>query len=327
MPDQILAITIPPGYGPGQNLVVQAPNGQQLQIQIPPGMFGGQQLQVAVPSAPSIPAPPIPPPPGFVPPSRSAAKQNPWGPAGKAVAKNTGIEMRGRASDRRGSGQASTAAPAPSSAYSGGYDDFVNNLEDRPTHVGPDPLAGVRASRGKNVSNDPLGDLLRGDIWQMPPVYEGSEAWLKNLSEKLRRDAFRDDVVEIKALGTPIWDGEITIPTIDALENTSSVPASDGYLHHGEKGAIRSVLKSLEGDATSNVKLRTLRKSLITLPKRLSRPQVEALLRTIDIPMRRADAIDILRERIQPNDAEWADEISKGKATTERIRELCGDGK
>ena len=49
MPDQLLSITIPYGYGPGQQVTIQAPDGQKLSITVPPGCFGGQQIQVAVP--------------------------------------------------------------------------------------------------------------------------------------------------------------------------------------------------------------------------------------------------------------------------------------
>jgi hypothetical protein len=50
-----LAITIPQGYGPGQTLVVQAPDGQQMQVKIPPGMKAGQQLRIAIPPAAAQP--------------------------------------------------------------------------------------------------------------------------------------------------------------------------------------------------------------------------------------------------------------------------------
>ena len=56
MPDQLLSITIPYGYGPGQQVTIQAPDGQKLSITVPPGCFGGTQIQVAVPKA--APAPP-----------------------------------------------------------------------------------------------------------------------------------------------------------------------------------------------------------------------------------------------------------------------------
>ena len=48
----LLAITIPPGMGPGSELIVQAPDGRKMKIVVPPGMRAGQQLQVAMPKAP-----------------------------------------------------------------------------------------------------------------------------------------------------------------------------------------------------------------------------------------------------------------------------------
>ena len=52
--------------------------------------------------------------------------------------------------------------------------------------------------------------------------------------------------------------------------------------------------------------------------------QAEALLRCFAVPMRRAEAADIVYDRLQPSDQEWADELKT--ATTERIKRLCGDG-
>lgn len=68
MADQILAVTIPAGYGPGQQLVVQSPDGQTLQIVIPEGASPGQQIQISyhvTPVAPPIAPPPLPNPPGL----------------------------------------------------------------------------------------------------------------------------------------------------------------------------------------------------------------------------------------------------------------------
>ena len=120
------------------------------------------------------------------------------------------------------------------------------------------------------------------------------------------------------------------MPTIDLLTNTSSVPPSDGRLDYAERSQIRPVLDALEGDATCNAKLALLQASLPRLPSRLTRPQAEALLRTLSIPMRRVNAIHILRDRIPSGGGPagfeaWADEICGQNATTERIRELCGD--
>ena len=46
---QLIAVTIPPGYSSGQPLVVQASDGQKLQVVIPVGMSEGQQFSMCIP--------------------------------------------------------------------------------------------------------------------------------------------------------------------------------------------------------------------------------------------------------------------------------------
>ena len=288
MPDQLLSITIPPGYGPGQTLMVQAPDGQKMQITIPPGLYAGAALQVAVPKASSAPPPPPAPPKPGVQWDRtrlSAAKRAPAPAAAPPVADD--LSPWGPTTDR-----------------------------DR----GPDdPLAGLRRARGADVGHDPLGDLMQGRIWTLPPVYPDTPQYLRELSAKLKASRW-DDHLPPPALAAPIWDDEMKMPTIDLLETTSSVPASHGeprgFRTSGEGRPIASTLNALAGDATCNAKLRVLQAQVGMLPRPLSRAQAEALLRCFAIPMRRADALGILHERIAPADEAWADEIRSGRATT-----------
>lgn len=63
----VVVFTVPPGVHAGQQIVVQAPNGQRVTVQLPPGTQTGQRMQVNVPDSTRAPAPvpaPGPPPPG-----------------------------------------------------------------------------------------------------------------------------------------------------------------------------------------------------------------------------------------------------------------------
>jgi hypothetical protein len=59
------------------------------------------------------------------------------------------------------------------------------------------------------------------------------------------------------------------------------------------------------------------------LPATLSRSQAEAVLRCFDIPMRRIQAVELLRPRLPHSDHAWADAFAQ--ATTGEIRAMCGD--
>ena len=302
---QMLNITVPPGISAGQKLTVQAPDGQMMQIVVPSGAVSGQQLQVQLPKPP-VPKAVAPPPPRNDRLSRAQTR----GPGG-------GIEL---------------TSPSPEDA---GLDVLMGRLRDANVHATESEAHATlkqcfghvgRAFNKLKASNvaqqsvlpsgsadpfgdlsDPLGDLLAGNIFLVPPVYDDHDEWARK--------------VEV-SLGAPVWESELKPPVIDLLE-VSSVPVSSGHLAFPERVVISDVLTVLEGDATSNSKLRLLQEQLSKLPRQLSRAQAEAVLRCFDIPMRRVQALELIRTRLAGADAAWADEIPG--ATSERIRSLCGD--
>ena len=267
MGDQILAITIPPGYGPGQQLVVQAPDGQKLQIIIPPGMTGGQQLQVAVPKAPA--APPAAPSMPRVPPAPSP-------PAGLKQLKK---KAKVAAPEVEMTGALASAATNAKNVAAGDNEKQMDSLmlkarqlnvaryevqealEQAGGHVGQafkalqkisdDKAAQLAATVGDGMSgpkkilrnaqysHDPLGDLLKGDIETLPPIYSDQAQYFRELEKKLRQpvwqvadtgasdnpilrqDIYLDaDATHNKLLTIPIYPDEIVIPKIDILQTS-----------------------------------------------------------------------------------------------------------
>ena len=70
----------------------------------------------------------------------------------------------------------SAFAAAPATAFGGGGGG--GELYERATARSSwDPLASIRAKRGADVSNDPLGDLLAGDTFLIPPIYSGEPSY------------------------------------------------------------------------------------------------------------------------------------------------------
>ena len=41
-----MSVTVPPGFGPGQQLLVSTPQGQNVRVTIPQGMYPGQSFPV-----------------------------------------------------------------------------------------------------------------------------------------------------------------------------------------------------------------------------------------------------------------------------------------
>ena len=301
---QTLNITVPPGISAGQKLTVQAPDGQMMQIVVPPNTFSGQQLQVQLPkSLPKAATPPAP----------QEAKHKLRDRMSRSLTR--GIELTSpTVDDSRLETLMGWLRDANVQANESEAHAALQSCSD---HVGrafkqlkasKSPGQGITLPSGSDDPlADPLGDLLAGNIFLVPPVYDDHEEWARK--------------VEV-SLGAPVWETELKPPVIDLLE-VSSVPVSNGFLAFPERVPISQVLTLLEGDATSNSKLRLLQEQLSKLPPHLSRTQAEALLRCFDIPMRRVQALELIRSRLAHADAAWADEIPG--ATSERIRSLCGD--
>lgn len=174
-------------------------------------------------------------------------------------------------------------------------------------------------------SSDPLHDLMKGDIVTLPEVYSDYATWARNLEATFKRPDVDELAHILDGLEPlePVYTGEVVIPKIDLLENTSTVPRSDGHLPYNEKGPIKGLLDLLEthADDTSNAKMRIIEENRARLPQRLSRRQAEAILRHFDNALRRKTVLHAIRDRV--DDDAWADELAD--ATTERVRELCGD--
>ena len=49
----MMQVEVPPGMRPGQQMIVQAPNGTKVMVVLPPGLAPGQRFQVAVPNTPT----------------------------------------------------------------------------------------------------------------------------------------------------------------------------------------------------------------------------------------------------------------------------------
>ena len=82
---------------------------------------------------------------------------------------------------------------------------------------GWDPLAGLRQSRGADVSADPLSDLMNGKIWTMPAVYPDTDVWLRDLTRELKKNQGKMDESDVvkkarENLTKPIWDVEMRMP-------------------------------------------------------------------------------------------------------------------
>ena len=54
MQSNMMQVTVPDGLGPGDMFMVQAPDGQQMQVQVPPGVKSGMPIQVAMPAPQAI---------------------------------------------------------------------------------------------------------------------------------------------------------------------------------------------------------------------------------------------------------------------------------
>ena len=117
-----------------------------------------------------------------------------------------------------------------------------------------------------------------------------------------------------------VWDTEFTMPVVDMHKTSDGVSNSDGRISYYEKRPIEQVLKAVEGDATSNVKLRTLTSERSKLPYNMSRSQAEAVLRAIDVPYRRVEALSIIRDHLDSSCEAWAQEIAS------RRRRRCRSG-
>ena len=56
----LMQAVVPPGYGPGSQIQLATPDGQQVQIEVPQGVFEGQSFQFMAPAPSSQPVAPMP---------------------------------------------------------------------------------------------------------------------------------------------------------------------------------------------------------------------------------------------------------------------------
>eukprot|EP00931_Biecheleriopsis_adriatica_P091603 TRINITY_DN6548_c0_g1_i2.p1 TRINITY_DN6548_c0_g1~~TRINITY_DN6548_c0_g1_i2.p1 ORF type:complete len:261 (-),score=34.55 TRINITY_DN6548_c0_g1_i2:63-845(-) len=52
----VFAVQVPPGAGPGMTLLINSPQGQQMNVVVPPGVLPGQTFQVQCPAQAHVPA-------------------------------------------------------------------------------------------------------------------------------------------------------------------------------------------------------------------------------------------------------------------------------
>ena len=319
--DQIVQITVPTGYGPGQTVVVQAPDGHKMQITIPNGVFGGQQLKVAIPRAAEPAAPRLPRP--GVERARAAARNSV-----RKMEEESGlhVDLTGEEAEARHklsmlmerAKQDGLDHVTPQSAQeilveaTGHVGRALNILKARyPTGAGAVPAA-AQDDRGDGRSTGRLGSALIGlDA-------DGNHAALV-----LEQAVWGPNTVDamLQRLRDPLAQPSTLL--------ASSAAVAPSALSVFERQAIEGALEALGGDSTSNYKLRRLEEMAAAgtsraLPARLSRAQAAALLRCFEIPHRREDAIRLLRPRLElDEDGLWADELCG--ATTAEIRMLCGE--
>lgn len=147
----------------------------------------------------------------------------------------------------------------------------------------------------------------------------------KNESKpKPKRQAERLANESIASSLTPIAIPEL--PPIIRYSKNPVLPPGPPPLSAEDRQPISRCIKALSGDYTSNHRLRLLQEMCngTRLPRSINRSQAAALLRTFDNPLRRAQGLEILSQRLTPDAAALQEDLNSAQWTIE-ISALCGD--
>jgi len=342
----MLQVRIPEGMGPGSKMIVQAPGGQRMQIVIPPGVSAGQTIQVAAPAeqggkpTPERESPPrnqTPPP---APPTvdlRHAAER-----ASKARHASQNASQSGdpsgalrkssaaKSSAAKSSAAKSSAAKSPA-ASDPVFEDALDTLMTRIESEGLfDPLQRPTRSAARNALKKASGHVGRAlnqlKMGAKAAAPSGSSVLSSVLSPPTARAPPPPPPPRLSggdgpALVTLGLSGRDDAYGLAPRERVVGVAPDELPSHEWQ--ALSSVLELLDTDGTSNAKLRTLTESSTHLPRRLTRAQAAALLRCFSAPLRRVQALELLQERLQAQDVDWAGRFER--ATIAELRLLCGE--
>jgi len=171
-------------------------------------------------------------------------------------------------------------------------------------------------------------------------IGERLDAGAQQFAEELHATAWPDDIRELCGdahiqISDPFLQTSTTL-TAQPLALAAkpfrinkapfTVSAAATAAHKPSPAELRPIsgMATLLDKLTTNAQLRKLEESKSQLPLLMSRAQACALMRTIENPLRRREALNVIADRLDAGAQQFANELTE-LTWPDDIRTLCGD--